>query len=655
MKRALAALVVLLPVACTGDHPPTRPEPPTVGPDGATLTSGSGETVRFPAGAVAQPIQVRLTGLDQAQAEQLLGRTLADDGFAYVGGIHLDAGAADFLAPVALSVPNRLGLTSSDVVLVAALVPDVDQDARADLLLVEIARGAGSRVETASPPFPGILQPGRYVMLRSSQPWRFMAGSVVAGQGAPLPGAILTTREAPGVLARAGPGGAYVIAAPAALPAVTVVAANQARTAFGFLKWRPQGAAVLPPSQLPPIPATLTFQGLRLAEDFQRKCPEPDEFLEDALRQILEQQVQALIALLQNKGIPIEPTPDTLVLPTAPRDTLRVDFRKYLLPTDFNPVSLTLPPFGLSYNVTLLQATVLVWDPRFTPLSSNPAVVSVAPWSLDNSGVASMEITGHSAGHALITGSVPSVGTELQLTYSFEQEEGERCPQGTTGRLAVNLAPSSGPSVHLAPDPVTVLRAELQVVPGFAQLSFGKTLQLAAVRTGARPDTLRTGVTWSSSDTTAAVVDDEGVVTGRWPAGACSPGGRQCPIQVTVTATDGSLTGSAALRVGPYNVTIQGTVRELDTAAPPGPGRVCKPTPIAGATVGTSLDTVTAITDGTGRFFLATDTPVSSDPAGGNYRSTPYTIRVSAPGYQPISTVLSWGAFPTGQTFCLAR
>jgi hypothetical protein len=652
VKRALAALLVLLPVACTGDHPPSGPEPPTVGPDGATLTSGSGEEVRFPAGAVAHPVQVRLTGLDQAEAERLLGRTLADDGFAYVGGIHLEAGAADFLVPVALSVPNRLGLTSSDVALVAALVPDVDEDARADLLLVEIARGAGNRVETASPPFPGILQPGRYVMLQYSQPWRFMAGSVVAGQGAPLPGAIVTTREAPRVLARTGPTGAFVIAAPAALSVVTIVAANQARTAFGLLKWRPHGAAVLPPSQLPSIPATLTLQGLRLAVDFQSKCPAPDRFLEDALQQILKQQVQAMVALLQTQGIPIEPTPDTLFLPAAPRDTLRVDFGKYLLPRDFNPVTLTLGPFGLGYKVSLLQATVLVWDPRFTPVSSNPAVVSIAPWSLDDAGVASMEITGGSVGEALIIGAVPAVGMELRLTYSFDQEEGESCPEGITGRLEVNLAPSSGPSMYLVPDPITVLGAELEVVPGFARLNFGKTLQLVAVRTGARPDTVKAGVTWSSSDTTAAVVDHGGLVTGRWPSGACFPTGRNCPIEVTVTATDRTLTGSAVLRVGAYNVTIEGTVREQDTAASPG---VCRPAPITGAIVGTSLDSVTATTDGTGRFFLATDTPVSSDPTGGNYRSTPYTIRVSAPGYQPISTVLGWGAFPTGQTFCLSR
>jgi hypothetical protein len=622
------------------------------------VTSSSGEELRFPAGAVSQRVNVRLTGLSQADVELALGRPLSDYGFAYVGGIHLEADVAGFLAPAAMSVPNRLAVSSTDIVLVAELVPDVDDDARSDLLLVEIARGAGPRVQTASPPFPGIVQPGRFVMLRPAEPWRFMVGTVVTGQGAPLPGAIVATREAPYLRARTGPAGAYVLAAPAALPALTVFATNQPRTAFGLLRWHPQDRPALPPSELPPIEASLTFQGLQLAEDFQNKCPTPDSFLKDALQQIWEGLVERVVTIAESEGIPIEPTPATLVLPTASHDTLRIDFKKHLLPAGGGPVEVTLSPYGLRYKITLLDATVVVWHPQLNPISSNPSVVSVGPWFINDSGVARMEITGHKVGWALIHGSVPAVGVQLVLTYSFEQESGEHCPQGETAPFEMNLASSAGPSLHLAPDSVTVLAGEIDVVPGFAQLSFGKALQLSAVAPGDPAVTLESGVEWSSTDTTVAVVNAEGLVMGRWPAGACTPAGRNCPIGVTIRASHGTARDSALLRIGPYNVTVEGVVREQDPTPdptlPPGVRR-CSPTPVAGATVGTSLDAVTATTDGAGRFFLATDTPVSSDSAGRNYSFTPYAIRVSAPGYQPTSSVYSWGAFPTGQTFCLPR
>jgi hypothetical protein len=69
-------------------------------------------------------------------------------------------------------------------------------------------------------------------------------------------------------------------------------------------------------------------------------------------------------------------------------------------------------------------------------------------------------------------------------------------------------------------------------------------------------------------------------------------------------------------------------------------------TPVPGAIVGTSLDAARDTTDGAGHFNLVTTT-------SGNHCCTPYTITISAPGYQPFSGTWVWGDHPTGQTFQL--
>ncbi|MDA3832705.1 MAG: hypothetical protein PF495_04850, partial [Spirochaetales bacterium] len=69
--------------------------------------------------------------------------------------------------------------------------------------------------------------------------------------------------------------------------------------------------------------------------------------------------------------------------------------------------------------------------------------------------------------------------------------------------------------------------------------------------------------------------------------------------------------------------------------------------PVQGAVVSTSLDSQTAITDANGHFFLQTNTPAE-------YSSTPYTITISASGYQTYSGTWTWGDHPVGQEFCLS-
>ncbi len=70
--------------------------------------------------------------------------------------------------------------------------------------------------------------------------------------------------------------------------------------------------------------------------------------------------------------------------------------------------------------------------------------------------------------------------------------------------------------------------------------------------------------------------------------------------------------------------------------------------PIQGAVVGTSLDTIITITDSLGSFMLITHTAA-------HYASTPYTIYITASGYQPGGGTWSWGDHPINQVFCLSH
>ncbi len=71
-------------------------------------------------------------------------------------------------------------------------------------------------------------------------------------------------------------------------------------------------------------------------------------------------------------------------------------------------------------------------------------------------------------------------------------------------------------------------------------------------------------------------------------------------------------------------------------------------TSIQGAIVGTSLDTLTAITDAGGNFQLKTNTPA-------HYSNTPYTIIINASGYKTGGGTWTWGDHPANQVFCLSH
>jgi hypothetical protein len=82
-------------------------------------------------------------------------------------------------------------------------------------------------------------------------------------------------------------------------------------------------------------------------------------------------------------------------------------------------------------------------------------------------------------------------------------------------------------------------------------------------------------------------------------------------------------------------VQIWGTVRnELEFA------------PVSGAVVSTSLDGQTAITDANGDFILAAQ-------AEGDFSGVPYTVTVTADGFEPWTETRDWGNFPLYEFFIL--
>ena len=80
-------------------------------------------------------------------------------------------------------------------------------------------------------------------------------------------------------------------------------------------------------------------------------------------------------------------------------------------------------------------------------------------------------------------------------------------------------------------------------------------------------------------------------------------------------------------------VSLEGRVVQATNA---GPGAA-----IAGATVGTSLDSNTTVTDSAGHFFLLTGAPAV-------HATDLYTVTVTAPGCRPGGGTANWGDNPTG-------
>ena len=102
-----------------------------------------------------------------------------------------------------------------------------------------------------------------------------------------------------------------------------------------------------------------------------------------------------------------------------------------------------------------------------------------------------------------------------------------------------------------------------------------------------------------------------------------------------ISAMTPSVHLDAAAVSAPQKVLIEGHVRDNGTLSP-----------IPGATISTSLDLQTVISNENGYFFLQTD-------AAPVYSTTGYTVSINATGYQPYSQEHVWGDHPTAQIFNL--
>lgn len=92
-----------------------------------------------------------------------------------------------------------------------------------------------------------------------------------------------------------------------------------------------------------------------------------------------------------------------------------------------------------------------------------------------------------------------------------------------------------------------------------------------------------------------------------------------------------------ALVIGaPEMITIEGDIFEKNTT-----------TPLKGALIGSSLDSASAVSDADGHFQLTTGVA-----AGGS--TAPYTLTISANGYQTLTLNKTWGDHATGQIFYLS-
>lgn len=92
------------------------------------------------------------------------------------------------------------------------------------------------------------------------------------------------------------------------------------------------------------------------------------------------------------------------------------------------------------------------------------------------------------------------------------------------------------------------------------------------------------------------------------------------------------------------NVQMTGTVYRFSRPSS-GNNPLIYSEPVAGAVISTSLDSVTATTDASGRFSLQTGTPYTSCQA--------FTVTIRAAGLPTYSDLGTWPPAPTNQVFSL--
>jgi hypothetical protein len=178
-----------------------------IGPQGGTLTSPTGESLIFPAGAVQRFIPVTLKPLDP----QVAGLSLPN-GFESLGGIVVSFSGGMLGLPAVMSLPLPNGFVDDGELL---LVKVVDLLGSTRLALTGVGKVQGGRLITSydlngdgQVRFSGLLGEGRYLLLKTKLPVGYGIGTVTGIDASPFSGALVTGNTLP-LIALSGSGGAY--------------------------------------------------------------------------------------------------------------------------------------------------------------------------------------------------------------------------------------------------------------------------------------------------------------------------------------------------------------------------------------------------------------------------------------------------------------
>lgn len=151
-----------------------------IGAEGGRVEAG-GAAVDVPADAFETATVVTVGFVTEAQFPYQLA-SWDRQNFSFTGGVRLDLGGVWPKAYLNMSIPAPPGVTVDDQ---WALTQAVELDGTTRLNVVDTARVIGGRVQTSSPPCPGVTGSGVFGFLRSARPLGVVYGIVPGSQTLP--------------------------------------------------------------------------------------------------------------------------------------------------------------------------------------------------------------------------------------------------------------------------------------------------------------------------------------------------------------------------------------------------------------------------------------------------------------------------------------
>ena len=210
-----------------GIHISTTEISTTIGAEGGIIevinsnSSLHGVKVEIPAGALDDATDIKLRPISQEELEKEMKVCYTGSAYDFLKAIHLDAGGATFKKPINVTIPKLLNVSENGSILVAQIFPDVDNNTKPDLILVDIDSVEGEFIVGSSSvkkglaqasclPVPGITQGGTLTFLYQGETI-FLTGRVVDSMGSPLGGSIVTSLQSGGIKAISRANGEYAL------------------------------------------------------------------------------------------------------------------------------------------------------------------------------------------------------------------------------------------------------------------------------------------------------------------------------------------------------------------------------------------------------------------------------------------------------------